>query len=135
MFFFFFKQKTAYEMRISDWNSDVCSSDLVAGDDADAIPPSTMTHPPASALPDASIATPVLRGARLLRCNVRPRRRIGAATQRAPATCFRSNDHAGDRDTRVASETLRPRQRQPRQRRSTAQGAGDARYRLRIRQQ
>src|SRR3546814_9280534 len=28
-FFFFFKQKTAYEMRISDWSSDVCSSDLV----------------------------------------------------------------------------------------------------------
>src|SRR3546814_4413633 len=26
--FFFFKQKTAYEMRISDWSSDVCSSDL-----------------------------------------------------------------------------------------------------------
>src|SRR3546814_8103866 len=30
MFFFFFKQKTAYEMRISDWSSDVCSSDLAA---------------------------------------------------------------------------------------------------------
>src|SRR3546814_2109377 len=29
--FFFFKQKTAYEMRISDWSSDVCSSDLGAG--------------------------------------------------------------------------------------------------------
>src|SRR3546814_3332819 len=28
MVFFFFKQKTAYEMRISDWSSDVCSSDL-----------------------------------------------------------------------------------------------------------
>src|SRR3546814_8448208 len=28
MYFFFFKQKTAYEMRISDWSSDVCSSDL-----------------------------------------------------------------------------------------------------------
>src|SRR3546814_6393579 len=28
--FFFFKQKTAYEMRISDWSSDVCSSDLNA---------------------------------------------------------------------------------------------------------
>src|SRR3546814_10288554 len=27
--FFFFKQKTAYELRISDWSSDVCSSDLV----------------------------------------------------------------------------------------------------------
>src|SRR3546814_6924231 len=30
VFFFFFKQKTAYEMRISDWSSDVCSSDLPA---------------------------------------------------------------------------------------------------------
>src|SRR3546814_201649 len=29
--FFFFKQKTAYEMRISDWSSDVCSSDLQRG--------------------------------------------------------------------------------------------------------
>src|SRR3546814_16747398 len=29
--FFFFKQKTAYEMRISDWSSDVCSSDLMRG--------------------------------------------------------------------------------------------------------
>src|SRR3546814_8198255 len=29
-FIFFFKQKTAYEMRISDWSSDVCSSDLEA---------------------------------------------------------------------------------------------------------
>src|SRR3546814_1272552 len=30
LFFFFFKQKTAYEMRISDWSSDVCSSDLTS---------------------------------------------------------------------------------------------------------
>src|SRR3546814_1026559 len=30
VFFFFFKQKTAYEMRISDWSSDVCSSDLLS---------------------------------------------------------------------------------------------------------
>src|SRR3546814_9542297 len=30
---FFFKQKTAYEMRISDWSSDVCSSDLLDSDD------------------------------------------------------------------------------------------------------
>src|SRR3546814_2217611 len=29
VFFFFFKQKTAYDMRISDWSSDVCSSDLL----------------------------------------------------------------------------------------------------------
>src|SRR3546814_3065426 len=35
VYFFFFKQKTAYEMRISDWSSDVCSSDL-AGRPRDA---------------------------------------------------------------------------------------------------
>src|SRR3546814_10788963 len=36
--FFFFKQKTAYELRISDWSSDVCSSDLLftAGEHHDA---------------------------------------------------------------------------------------------------
>src|SRR3546814_7303300 len=34
-FFFFFKQKTAYELRISDWSSDVCSSDLAP----EALPP------------------------------------------------------------------------------------------------
>src|SRR3546814_21182143 len=36
MFFFFFKQKTAYEMRISDWSSDVCSSDVNAESTDDA---------------------------------------------------------------------------------------------------
>src|SRR3546814_14936744 len=45
--FFFFKQKTAYEMRISDWSSDVCSSDLAA---SRACPcrhpyPGTVNHP------------------------------------------------------------------------------------------
>src|SRR3546814_6221599 len=34
LYFFFFKQKTAYEMRISDWSSDVCSSDLPQPADA-----------------------------------------------------------------------------------------------------
>src|SRR3546814_4926886 len=34
-FFFFFKQKTAYDMRISDWSSDVCSSDIYRGSGAD----------------------------------------------------------------------------------------------------
>src|SRR3546814_15794048 len=40
--FFFFKQKTAYEMRISDWSSDVCSSDLILhrlGAAFDPLPP------------------------------------------------------------------------------------------------
>src|SRR3546814_4967320 len=35
--FFFFKQKTAYEMRIIDWSSDVCSSDLAAGRGSDRL--------------------------------------------------------------------------------------------------
>src|SRR3546814_12455043 len=37
--FFFFKQKTAYEMRISDWSSDVCSSDLLTDDLNDILQP------------------------------------------------------------------------------------------------
>src|SRR3546814_1049983 len=38
VFFFFFKQKTAYEMRISDWSSDVCSSDLLLAGAPAALP-------------------------------------------------------------------------------------------------
>src|SRR3546814_5630427 len=50
VFFFFFKQKTAYEMRISDWSSDVCSSDLrTVEDDAIGIVGSSK---PAAAEPD-----------------------------------------------------------------------------------
>src|SRR3546814_18608370 len=37
-YFVFFKQKTAYEMRISDWSSDVCSSDLRTGEILDKLP-------------------------------------------------------------------------------------------------
>src|SRR3546814_1417210 len=48
-FFFFFKQKTAYDMRISDWSSDVCSSDLVCVQrSAEAI--SARRKPPESSL-------------------------------------------------------------------------------------
>src|SRR3546814_6864632 len=36
LYIFFFKQKTAYEMRISDWSSDVCSSDLAGRDTSPA---------------------------------------------------------------------------------------------------
>src|SRR3546814_6328122 len=38
MLFFFFKQKTAYDMRISDWSSDVCSSDLAYGHPPQLVP-------------------------------------------------------------------------------------------------
>src|SRR3546814_4151379 len=47
--FFFFKQKTAYEMRISDWSSDVCSSDLANLDLVEVAP---MAKPPVAKLMD-----------------------------------------------------------------------------------
>src|SRR3546814_999904 len=43
---FFFKQKTAYEMRISDWSSDVCSSDLVGAEVALLAAPLHRRHHP-----------------------------------------------------------------------------------------
>src|SRR3546814_1932444 len=52
LWFFFFKQKTAYEMRISDWSSDVCSSDLMPT-------PATRTRisfPPGSGRSNGSMA-------------------------------------------------------------------------------
>src|SRR3546814_20870376 len=45
--FFFFKQKTAYEMRISDWSSDVCSSDLVGHGHQDQAEQYRALHPQA----------------------------------------------------------------------------------------
>src|SRR3546814_6468183 len=45
MSFFFFKQKTAYEMRISDWSSDVCSSDLGCGEAGDRPAPKSPNNP------------------------------------------------------------------------------------------
>src|SRR3546814_2289395 len=50
--FFFFKQKTAYEMRISDWSSDVCSSDLLLR---------TLAAAARSDLRRSSVPIPVLR--------------------------------------------------------------------------
>src|SRR3546814_1344851 len=58
MMFFFFKQKTAYEMRISDWSSDVCSSDLLWGYpmlNGDRSARDVMAHARAIAGPDATI--------------------------------------------------------------------------------
>src|SRR3546814_4840665 len=54
---FFVRQKTAYEMRISDWSSDVCSSDLKGAPDMLSMPPATMmSAEPASSMSCASIA-------------------------------------------------------------------------------
>src|SRR3546814_3721938 len=52
VFVFFFKQKTAYEMRISDWSSDVCSSDLVGDRRLRHSGPMTAVDDPEGRLPD-----------------------------------------------------------------------------------
>src|SRR3546814_6114653 len=52
-FCFFFKQKTAYELLISDWSSDVCSSDLTEGDSVGAHTISARPSRGASALAEA----------------------------------------------------------------------------------
>src|SRR3546814_6262398 len=49
--FFFFKQKTAYEMRISDWSSDVCSSDLLRRPALQKPLPPASFHRPAESFP------------------------------------------------------------------------------------
>src|SRR3546814_7802842 len=57
-YFFFFKQKTAYEMRISDWSSDVCSSDLMTAQTPDVTEPAT-GEPEARSAEEAPLAAPV----------------------------------------------------------------------------
>src|SRR3546814_6372150 len=59
-FFFFFKQKTAYEMRISDWSSDVCSSDLMTHNhptSAEGLTPAYLNGLLAETLPEARVET------------------------------------------------------------------------------
>src|SRR3546814_10600875 len=62
LLFFFFKQKTAYEMRISDWSSDVCSSDLFAAtayELVDVIRSGQAAHEDWSALAVAFVASAI----------------------------------------------------------------------------
>src|SRR3546814_3863575 len=92
--FFFFKQKTAYEMRISDWSSDVCSSDLAT--DPGPPPPATSGQPP----PDrGSPPRPSYRRGRDLTApGPRPaRRRAGSSgpPRRSPAAARRPGSSAG----------------------------------------
>src|SRR3546814_8719649 len=55
--FFFFKQKTAYEMRISDWSSDVCSSDLRGR--LEVLPVLLGQPHEAADVPDAAVRVPI----------------------------------------------------------------------------
>src|SRR3546814_10386589 len=57
--FFFFKQKTAYEMRISDWSSDVCSSDLLVYLGLRALRAAVKPTAADDTLPTAAAASPL----------------------------------------------------------------------------
>src|SRR3546814_1915685 len=92
--FFFFKQKTAYEMRISDWSSDVCSSDL-GPDHQPAGRIEDGSEHAAAAVGDGDRHAPVVRrlaaGARARRQSVaRGRQGLGAQAGRGAAMSYQN---------------------------------------------
>src|SRR3546814_7638833 len=93
--FFCFKQKTAYEMRISDWSSDVCSSDLEVLLRPPRLRAVRADHPPARVLPhpDRAAAARRQRG-RNIHCR-RPARARGRVRQRQRAQ-DRSEEHTSE---------------------------------------
>src|SRR3546814_21110840 len=89
--FFFFKQKTAYDMRISDWSSDVCSSDLSRNRRVKAAGSASPARSPKKPNPPASKAACI--SARNSRRNTQDSTRTGRknpawqATQRVQPAC------------------------------------------------
>src|SRR3546814_6519739 len=95
IFFFFFKQKTAYEMRISDWSSDVCSSDLIASSTAVLPPPITATFFPRKKKPSqvAQAETPAPRSF----CSLSsPSQRADAPVAITSVSPTRSEEHTSE---------------------------------------
>src|SRR3546814_15869023 len=94
VFFFFFKQKTAYEMRISDWSSDVCSSDLSVLKALDG----TVKDRCGSTEADPDVGQ-ALASKDAARGNKNPGGLQDGITQcvavRTGGWCFRPNEHAG----------------------------------------
>src|SRR3546814_5910259 len=72
-FLFFFKQKTAYEMRISDWSSDVCSSDLSQPRSVPLVPCVPSEKPVRETSKHESAATPANENEQIGRASCRER--------------------------------------------------------------
>src|SRR3546814_8056997 len=93
--FFFFKQKTAYEMRISDWSSDVCSSDLKASRADGCLPHGSSKFlvrcTSRTDRPGHHRATQWRQGS--LRRNIGPLRRLRPRSQKA---ALRSEEHTSE---------------------------------------
>src|SRR3546814_12293172 len=123
--FFFFKQKTAYEMRISDWSSDVCSSDLAMNPSSQGSTSARSSdRRPVSKRSDALAGSPAAGGAAAA-CTVPPRsahamkpHRMNALTRRRPAAAPRVASHTEGRATRVIEQ----RQQLRRERKRVGQG-------------
>src|SRR3546814_10876637 len=95
-FFFFFKQKTAYEMRISDWSSDVCSSDLEHRDpDPDHVDPGIVGDSGANAHELAVLLVEVEFGA------------AGAHVSSSGRSCNRPSPADRSEERRVGKECVR----------------------------
>src|SRR3546814_1228413 len=84
--FFFFKQKTAYEMRISDWSSDVCSSDL----EEIIVAPAQDVHRSHNGLPIVSDDADLLQPDAL---DIQPKRDLGNIPVLSPARQYLVPDH------------------------------------------
>src|SRR3546814_18381572 len=86
-FFFFFKQKTAYEMRISDWSSDVCSSDLGVARHSQGRAP---VHPVKAYKNNEFLMSEAARGLRILCEYAEPERRFRQTGVRTTVAFFGS---------------------------------------------
>src|SRR3546814_5850145 len=91
---FIFKQKTAYELLISDWSSDVCSSDLFARRPGCSLPPVPTDFSRAAWAGPATIATFEQFERKIVPNAMRDARPIGIA--RAPGEDLRSEEHTSE---------------------------------------
>src|SRR3546814_1692995 len=86
-FCFFFKQKTAYEMRISDWSSDVCSSDLAQR--LDALIPDLVANGPSQDEVDRAVTSVVAN-------RIKGLEQVGGFGGKAVALAERSEEHTSE---------------------------------------
>src|SRR3546814_16883204 len=98
--FFFFKQKTAYEMRISDWSSDVCSSDLLSEETL-----KRMQEKGVFLVPTFMALDWVKQNADDYPPNIDEKARVAAAAHHAR---FRAGIRLGVKRARGTGETIRP---------------------------
>src|SRR3546814_5789068 len=91
LFIFFFKQKTAYEMRISDWSSDVCSSDLARGAGS-----RSLGRRPVPARVVRQRRAAGFDGERRVHHRLDLAELVRAVRRRRPAACQRSEEHTSE---------------------------------------